>query len=259
MELARVNGQEIAFEDTAGEGTAVLFSHGLLMDHSMFDAQVEFLRGEFRCIAWDQRGHGGTPATEPFSYWDSANDALALLDYLGVAEAVLVGMSQGGFVSLRIALQSAQRVQGLVLIDTQAGTEDVAAIPLYQALLDEWVANGPANVEETIASIIFGGGYDPKPWYAKWEAQPRDNLILPFRALIDRDSLVERLGEINTPTLICHGDEDAAIPIDKARELESNLPGARPMVIVQGAGHASNMSHPEQVNSAIQGFLRSLH
>ena len=73
-------------------------------------------------ITWDERGFGDTEYDgEPFTYWDSAADCLGLLDHLGIDRAVVGGMSQGGFVSLRAALTAPERVRGLILIDTQAG------------------------------------------------------------------------------------------------------------------------------------------
>ena len=95
MPFADVNGQHVYFEDSGGGGAAVIFSHGFLMDHEMFADQVAALSGEFRCITWDERGFGQTAATAPFTYWDSADDALALLTHLGVEQAFFVGMSQG--------------------------------------------------------------------------------------------------------------------------------------------------------------------
>src|SRR5580704_4940145 len=126
MPSAAVNGITVDYADSGGGGPVVVLSHGFLMEQSMFDAQVAALAGEFRVITWDQRGHGGTPAPGPFTYWDSARDVLALLDHLGVERAVLGGMSQGGFLSLRAALTAPDRVRALVLIDSQAGQEDPA-------------------------------------------------------------------------------------------------------------------------------------
>ena len=94
MPFAEVNGQHIFFEDSGGSGAPVIFSHGFLMDHEMFAPQVEALAGEFRCITWDERGFGQTPASGPFTYYDSAADCLALLDHLGIDQAVLAGMSR---------------------------------------------------------------------------------------------------------------------------------------------------------------------
>jgi pimeloyl-ACP methyl ester carboxylesterase len=257
MRHAPVNGQSIAYEDSGGGGPAVLFSHGFLMDHEMFAPQVAALAGEFRVVTWDERGHGETPVDGPFSYWDSAADALSLLDHLDIERAVLAGMSQGGFLSLRAALLAPTRVRALVLIDTQAGLEDPEVVPLYDAMHDEWLANGPGNVQEAVAAQILGPA-DPAPWYAKWAALPHQSLHDPYRCLVDRDDLTDRLGEITCPSLVFHGSADVSIPMARAEALAAGLPGAHGVVVVDGAGHAANLSHPDQVNGPLLEFLRSL-
>ena len=84
MPYADINGQKIHYTDTGGDKPTLLFSHGLLMDCSMFDAQITAFKNDYRCIAWDERGHGGTgDALVNFSYYDSAADAVALLAHLG--------------------------------------------------------------------------------------------------------------------------------------------------------------------------------
>jgi len=258
MPFADVNGQHLYFEDSGGDGPPVVLSHGFLMDHEMFSPQVSALAPEFRCITWDERGFGQTPATGPFTYWDSAADCLALLDHLEIGAAVLAGMSQGGFLSLRAALTAPERVQGLVLIDTQAGVEDPEALPLYQGMHDEWVANGPGNVQDAIAGLILGSDVDPSPWFAKWNAAPKEDLSLPFDCLVGRDDITDRLGEIAAPTIIFHGDADASIPMDKAEELCAGLPDCRGIVVVAGAAHAPNLSHPDAVNGPLVEFLREV-
>jgi pimeloyl-ACP methyl ester carboxylesterase len=256
MPTAAVNGQALYYEDSGGSGPPVVFSHGFLMDHEMFAPQVEALSGEFRCITWDERGFGQTPATAPFSYYDSAADCLALLDHLGIEQAVLAGMSQGGFLSLRAALRAPTRVKALVLIDTQAGVENPEALPLYNAMRDEWLANGPANVQDGIAGLILGPGYDPSSWFAKWAAAPKENLDLPYQCLVERDDITARLGGIACPTIIFHGAEDHSIELDRAEVMRDALPGCVDLVVVPGAGHATNLTHPDHVNPPLAEFLR---
>ena len=74
MPVAAANGIQISYTDSGGEGPAVVFSHGFLMDHTMFGRQVTALTPQYRVVTWDQRGHGGTRATGAFTYWDSAAD-----------------------------------------------------------------------------------------------------------------------------------------------------------------------------------------
>jgi pimeloyl-ACP methyl ester carboxylesterase len=255
MPFADVNGQRLYFEDSGGDGPPVIFNHGFLMDHEMFEPQVAALSDTFRCITWDERGFGQTPAMAPFTYYDSAADCLALLDHLGVERAVLAGMSQGGFLSLRAALMAPERVKALVLIDTQAGIEDPGTLPLYQAMHDEWVTNGPGNVQDAVAALILGGGYDPAGWIAKWNAAPKSDLTLPFRCLVGRDDITSRLGEILCPAIIFHGDGDQSIAMQEAEVLLEGLKGCERLVVVTGAAHASNLSHPDQVNGPMREFL----
>ena len=257
MAFADVNGQHIDFEDSGGDGTPVLFSHGFLMDHEMFEPQVAALTPEFRCITWDERGFGQTDATSDFTYWDSADDALALLTHLGVERAFLVGMSQGGFLSMRAALRAPERVLGLGLIDTQSGQEPEEARPVYDAMTEEWSTKGPSDeLAGAVASIIMSPGFDHSSWISKWQTRPKESISVPYRTLVGRDDISDRLGEITAPAIVFHGEADAAIPMDKAEQLLKELGKCEELVRIPGAGHASNMSHPAEVNGPLQDFLR---
>jgi 3-oxoadipate enol-lactonase len=264
MPTAAINGIQIDYADSGGHGPAVVLSHGYLMDASMFDAQVAALAPEYRVITWDQRGHGGTPAPGPFSYWDSASDVLALLDHLGIERAVLGGMSQGGFLGLRAALLAPQRVRGLVLIDSQAGTEEEASRPGYEQMHQMWLDQGPGPVQEIVAAIILGPGRWDN-WYAKWAGQYAQwapgnlsQLTWSFRCLMDRDDITGRLGEVTCPALIVHGSEDAAIQLARAEKMRDGLAGPTTFTLINGAPHASNVTHPGAVNAEIANFLHAL-
>ena len=258
MTTASINGTTVYYQDTGGSGTPVILSHGFLMDHSMFEPQVEALSTYHRVITWDERGFGATPAPGPFSYWDSAADVLALLDHLNIDKAFIGGMSQGGFISLRVALTAPERVLGLILIDTQAGTEDADKVEGYGQLREAWMAYGPEPVQEIIAGLILGPGSWPE-WFAKWAALDKDQFSLAFDCLMNRDDVTTRLGEISAPALIIHGTADAAIPVAKAETLKSGLAGPASLVTVDGAPHAANLTHPAPVNAAIKKFLADLH
>jgi 3-oxoadipate enol-lactonase len=261
MAIASVNGATITYTDSGGDGPAVVLSHGYLMDHTMFDAQVAALVPEYRVITWDERGFGATRAQSAFTYWDSAADVLGLLDHLGVGQAVLGGMSQGGFLSLRAALLAPERVRALVLIDSQAGQEDPAAAPAYEEMERVWLEHGPAPVQDVVASIILGppdGPVDYAPWFAKWALIDRQDTLFAFRCLMDRDDITGRLGEISCPALIIHGTADAAIPIERAEVVRDGLAGPATLVPIDGGSHAANLSHPDPVNTAVLDFLRAL-
>ena len=257
MLTAELNGTVIHYEDTGGKGPAVILSHGFLMDHTMFDAQVAALRATHRVVTWDERGFGGTHAPGDFSYWDSANDVLALMDHLGIQRAVVGGMSQGGFLSLRVALTAPERVEALILLDTQAGTEAPETVEPYNQLHAAWVEHGAVAVQDVIAGIILGPG-DWQEWFAKWAALAPDQFTRAFNCLMHRDDITGRLGEISCPALIVHGTADVAIPMEKAEVLRDGIAGPTTLVPVEGGPHAANMTHADEVNRAIVRFLSAL-
>ncbi len=260
MPHAEINGQRIRFEDSGGDGPPVILAHGFLMDREMFAPQVEALRDEFRVITWDERGFGETEFDgKPFTYWDSARDCLALLDHLGIEQAVVGGMSQGGFLSLRATLLAPERVRALVLIDTQAGVEDPARLPAYRQMQETWLEAGPVDqLAAAIADLIIGEPELNAVWIEKWRALPRAAMDEPCNCLFARDDVTGRLSEIGCPAIVFHGTADKSIEIELAEQLCAGLTGCGGVVSIEGAPHASNLTHPAQVNGPLLEFLRSL-
>ncbi|MEO8323296.1 MAG: alpha/beta hydrolase [Actinomycetota bacterium] len=269
MPAAKNGGISIHYLDPGGDRPAVVFSHGFLMDHEMFEPQIEALRDDYRCITWDQRGFGATEARGPFTYWDSADDLLAVMDACDVQSATLVGMSQGGFIGMRSALTAPERVRALFLIDTQAGTEEAPMVPVYEGMAQAWAIQPTEDLARTIAGIIIGsavrrdeplgsaplGSADHEPWIAKWLARPGDTITEPFRTLFDRDDIHDQLSQITQPVAIVHGDQDVAISMDKAERLCRELPNCEGLTVIEGGGHAANLSRPDPVNEALRDFL----
>ena len=258
MPYVERDSARIYYEDTGGEGDAVIFSHGIYMDHEMFEPQVDALRGGYRCITWDERWHGLTENAGHCTYWDSAADLLAILDDASVDGAVLVGMSQGGFLSLRAALLAPDRVRGLFLIDTQAGEEEPGVGEMYRAWSETWAQMGPQDhlIDATVPLIL-----SPAPaekWTKKWREWPPERAPRAIDTLLDREDLTGRLGEIACPAAVVHGTADPSIPMEKAEALCAGLPGCTEVVRIEGGGHASNLSHPDEVNEALVKFLASL-
>jgi 3-oxoadipate enol-lactonase len=257
---ADVNGATLAYDDTGGDGPVVMLSHGFLMDRTMFVDQVAVLRANYRVITWDGRGFGATVYDEqPFTFWDSAHDCLGLMDHLGVGRAVVGGMSQGGFVALRVALLDPGRVRGLVLLDTQAGPEDAEVIPLYRGMIDSWVTDGPTDeLAAAGASLIIGDAGLSATWTAIWKSRPKESLRNPGQTLIEREDITDRLVEITAPALVVHGTVDVSISMDKAEALAAGLVGCVGVVAIEGGTHAANLTHPGPVNGAILAFLAGL-
>src|SRR6267142_77948 len=226
MPLHQINGQWIHYEETGGTLGPMVLAHGILMDGQMFAPQIEAKIPDWRVITWDARCHGETESTDdPFTYWDLADDLKGLLDHLGIERAVIGGMSQGGFVALRFALRYPERVSALLLIDTQAGKEDPDKAATYEVMLDVWEADGLNDqLAETIASIVLGNEWAGRaPWMAKWRRTPRSLLRQAFQTLVGREDIHDRLCEIKAPALVIHGTADAAIEVEMAQRLCSEL------------------------------------
>jgi pimeloyl-ACP methyl ester carboxylesterase len=257
MPGARLDGLDVSYEDTGGSGPVLLFSHGFLMDREMWAPQIAALRGRYRCISWDQRGFGRTgPVERPFSYWDSARDALGLLQHLTVATATFIGLSQGAFLAMRAALLEPARVKALVLMSTRAGLDTAETIGNFKNLRQEWGANGATNVAPMLGEILIGTERaDPQPWFAKWAKMSKQALAHPIDALTGRDDLTPRLSELRCPALVIHGDADIAIDIAHGEALAKGLPNCQGFVRVPGAGHAPNLTHPDLVNPPLTEFL----
>ena len=261
MPFADVNGQTIHYLDTGGDGPAILLSHGFSMDHEMWVHQVGPLTGAgWRVVTYDERGWGQTVHTEPFDYWDLAADVVGLMDHLGIDRAVLGGMSQGGFLTLRAALTAPARVRAMVLVDTEAEVLSAEDRAQYQGLFDAAIVMGlSGEIGDALEMVLFAPGYaDARYWRGKWTSKPITAWVGAKDCLFERDSIVDRLGEITCPSIVFHGDADMAIPLERGRLVSESLSGPSTFVVVPGAGHTSNLEAPDVVNPAMLDFLAAL-
>ncbi|GAB2838027.1 alpha/beta fold hydrolase [Lentzea nigeriaca] len=247
------DGQLVSYVDHGGNGPAVVLLHSFLMDVTMWAPQVEVFGKDYRLIAIDERGHGATPANGPFDYWDVARDALAVLDALDVGTAAVIGTSQGGFIALRMALLAPERVTALAVLGTSAEPEDEQIAAAYDQLTEVWIAQGPETVLESTAKICLGD-HDASEWTPKWSAVEPDRLRLIAKALVSRDGVLERAGEITVPVLVLHGTADLAYPVAKAEALVAALPKAE-LVTVDGGAHFLSLTHAADVNPHLERFL----
>lgn len=259
QQLARLStGCDVYYTDE-GSGPPVMLAHGFLLDSKSFDAQLPALIPHYRTITWDARGHGHTAYDgRPFTQWDNVEDLIALMDHLGIAQAVVGGHSQGGYIALCAALRFPERVSGLILIGTTPAGQDPNSSRQVEEFGELWERVGPSDdLCEMFARMMFGTR-DASSWIAKWQKQSPTDYANSFRAVQRRDDISNRLGEIRVPTLIIHGTDDMGISLDEARGLAANIPNARPVQAIHGAPHASCCTHPDAVNTAILDFLVEL-
>jgi 3-oxoadipate enol-lactonase len=258
MQYFEREGIRFAYEESGPAGApVVVFSHGFLMDREMFQLNISELQHAFRCIVWDQRGFGATgPTTKAFSYWDSARDLIALLDHLEIASASLVGMSQGGFLSMRAALLEPDRLRALALVSTRSDLDSKAVQQSFETLKGEWSRNGATHVAQDLSTFLLGAQYEGSPaWIGKWLQLPTEHFDHAVNALTSRDDITARLQEITHASIVFHGSDDIAISPMCGESLAAGLPNCKGFVLVDKAGHTPNLTHAELVNPALRDFL----
>lgn len=267
MAYMEVNGARLFYTDTGGDGPVVMFSHGLLFSTEMFDDQVAHLKGKYRCIAYDHRGQGQSGASQSgYDMNTLTDDAAALLAALKVDKCHFVGLSMGGFVALRMALNHPERVMSISVLDSSADAEPQENHGKYKMLnfILRWF--GPKPVVGSIMPIMFGQSFlkDParKQLRDRWrrflgQVADKKAMSKAVDGVIAREAVYERLGEITVPTLIVVGDEDTATVPAKSERMHKAIEGSEFQIIPNG-GHVSTIDAPDAVNASLSDFLDKL-
>ena len=132
MAKIKVNQVELYYHEVGTGKETLLFSHGYLMNHTMFEQQMAAFKDRFRCIAFDHRGHGRSEV--PKSGYEMDNlvlDAICLIEALELGPVHFIGMSTGGFVGMRMAFRRPDLLQSLVLMNTSAEAESAKSLKQY--------------------------------------------------------------------------------------------------------------------------------
>jgi 3-oxoadipate enol-lactonase len=249
--------------DDEGSGPAVLFSHCWYCDARQWPQAAAVARAGFRVLNLDNRGHGRSgPYRERHTLWDIGDDLIAVLDDAGEEQAVLVGLSIGGFAAVRAALRHPARVRALVLAATIGGLESRAALAQSRFFLPLIPTPVRPLLIPMLISMLFGPtARRTQPalieaWRQRFVAQDARSMAAAFdAAIIHRDDVSSRLGQIGVPTLVVIGQEDPALA--HASEMAGQIPGAR-LVVLPEAGHLSALESPQRFETALLEFLGGL-
>src|SRR5579862_1205636 len=256
--FAAVNGTKLYYEDT-GHGAAVVLIHGLCLSCRMWDSQLDSLVDRFRVIRYDVRGFGESAVPDkPFRH---ADDLRALLDYLDVPRAHIVGLSMGGRIALQHAVLYPEQCRSLVLVDSAIDGFD-------------WNENWSVSLDAIRACAHRGGAKAANRMWLGHElfATARENpeCAPKLTEIVEADSgwiwlhdaLAQgidpparmRLAEIRVPALVIVGKRDLPDFHAIANILVAEIPGAA-RVEMPGVGHMSNMEDPTAFNELLLGFL----
>ena len=261
MPEVQVDGARLHYQDSGGDGPAIVFAHGLLWSNAMWRFQVAAFRHRFRCIAFDFRGQGKSEVTASgYDMETLTQDAAQLIEKLVSGPVHYAGLSMGGFVGMRLAARRPELVKTLALLDTAADPEPLLNLPKYtlMGLLSRLVGTAPFAGQ--VMKLMFGGPFLRDPARSELREQMRQELIgngltgsLRATAGVLHRKAVEasELARIRCPTLVISGAEDAAIVPARTRRLAEQIPGAR-FVSIPRAGHTATIDEPEAVNAALR-------
>jgi len=259
---AKTNGIETSYELHGREGSPwLVLSHSLACSVRMWDPQLEALKGSYRILAYDTRGHGASDAPRgPYTLDMLADDLKALLDALGAKNPHYCGLSMGGMIGQTFALKYPGVFRTLMLADTTSRysgdvwpvwqeririAEEKGMTPLVQPTLERWFTEpfrksnpGPvAAIARLIAATPVAG------YVGCCHAIPKINLTA-------------RLKEIKAPMLVICGDQDPGTPPAMAQEIHANAPGSK-LVMIPRAAHLANLENPAAFTQATQEFLKA--
>lgn len=260
---ALINGTRLAWRE-AGAGQPLVLLHGFPFDSRLWEPQLGALPAGWRAIAPDLRGFGRSRAGDlPLTMEQHARDVRALLELLGIEQAVVAGLSMGGYCALALHRLDPARVRALVLCDTRAepdtdenrrqraaqvaiarerGVDDVVRPMLARLLAPATVAGNPA-LARGLEELMRG--------------TPPATLVAALQGLASRPDAQPQLAGIRVPTLVLGGELDEITPPAVLRQLAADIPGAR-LELLPGAGHVSNLEAEAGFNAALHAFLAEL-
>jgi len=256
-----INGIRLHYVQ-AGQGVPLFLLHGFPLDHAVWQPQIGGLSDIARVIAPDLRGFGQSDAPEGTCTMDAqAEDLRALLDELQVVRAIVCGLSMGGYIALAFWRKYAERVSGLILVDTRAGADTPAGRQGRLEMVEKVKQHGAAVVAETMMPrLLAESTRQTLPQVVKFTRamilrQSVNGIVGAQLGMAERPDSTPLLPTINVPTLCIFGAEDVITPVEpEGKSLAAAIPGAR-LVVIPNAGHLSNLEQPEAFNAAVREFL----
>lgn len=244
----------------AGEGSPVLFLHGIGGNRHSFDRQLPAFADRYRAVAWDMPGYGETPLPAAMDFAALADAAAALIDHLGAGPAAVVGHSMGGMVAQELVARHPDRVSALVLAGTSpafgkpGGNWQKEFLAARLKPLDE--GRVPADFAEALVDDMWGrfGNEDRKPEArATMEALAAESYRAALTCIVTFDRRAA-LSDIRCPTLCLAAEEDRNAAPGVMEKMAARIRGAEFHCMAR-AGHLMTVEDAEGFNAIVRDFL----
>lgn len=255
-----VGDAQIAYDVHGTTGPWVTFSHSLGCTRHMWQEQISALARDFRVLAYDLRGHGeSNSGGAPGSLNLLASDVHALLDHLGISGTHFVGISIGGMIGQTLAIESPDRIASLVLANTTAFmpppavelwaqrvqvAQDRGVVALAQTSMERWFPAAFRKAQPEIIARMVG----------EFASTSVDGYVTCCQAIMGLDTRAG-LAAIRCPTLIVGGTEDPGAPAEALTRMNQQIAGSQ-LVMLEGAGHLSNIDQSGPFTATLTEFLR---
>ncbi len=237
-------------ESVAGKGaTTIMLSHGYSATSAMWSGQISALCRAYNVISWDMRGHGNSDspdAPDLYSELLTVGDMSAILDTCGVQEAIIAGLSLGGYMTLAFYASSPERCIALMLFDTGPGYKSEAA----RGAWNEMAKQRAEEFDSRGLDALGRGGEVSVSTHTSAQG-----LALAARGMLaqNNDRVIQSLPAIHVPTLVLVGELDKPFIIP-GEYMARKIPHST-QVVLAGAGHAANIDQPQAFNAAVLSFL----
>jgi len=254
MEKANINGIQIAYT-RKGSGKPLVLVHGYPLDHTIWDEVLPLLENEFDIILPDLRGFGQSDVVESqYKIADMAADIAALLDQLGIEDAIIAGHSMGGYVSLAFVSAHPKHVAGLGLIASQASADPPERKQGRYDAAEEIMKTGVQPVAESMSAKLTPDKRVQTYVRGLIAAQQPAGLAGALKAMAERDDSITILSSFQFPVVLIHGKADELIPVQRAQEIKLAIPQATLMEL-SGIGHMPMMENPQATATALKKLL----
>jgi 3-oxoadipate enol-lactonase len=237
--------------------TTLLLIHAFPVDAAMWEPQVLSLRRELTVMAPSLPGFGGTPPTGDVLGMDVAAEFLVgELDRAGVDRAVVCGLSMGGYIAFSLWHRHRDRIAGLALADTRAEPDDEAGKERRRGVAEKARSGGSEAIAGDPPPLLSEGA-EPALWDRVKDMirrQPGESIAAASLGMAERSDARPLLGEIDVPTAVIAGGADSLTPPAMSESMASAIPGAE-LLVLDGAGHLSNLEAPDAFTAALRSLL----